>query len=191
METRYPCCKKLPLTFDVGRLHADLDIVSENVWIKHFVPDNYEGEWSGLPLRAKVGATHPIQQMYSDPSASEWENTELLKQCGYFQEVLSQIHCDLTTVRLLKLTAGSQIKEHTDYDLSIDNGVARLHVPITTNPDIDFIVAGNSVKMAPGDLWYCDFTKPHSINNKSESDRIHIVIDCISNKWLESAISKN
>ncbi len=46
--------------------------------------------------------------------------------------------CDLQTVRLMRLTPGSIIKEHFDYDLAAEWGAARIHIPITTNPQVEF-----------------------------------------------------
>ena len=67
-------------------MERDLQSVATFDWIKHFVPQNYEGDWSVIPLRAKVGATHPVMMISSDPTATAFEDTPMLQGCPYFRE---------------------------------------------------------------------------------------------------------
>ena len=69
---------KLLLEFDADAMQADVARLEQDVWIDHFVTDNYEGSWTVLPLRAPSGATHPIATIYSDPSADTFVDTPLL-----------------------------------------------------------------------------------------------------------------
>ncbi len=50
-------CVKLPLTFDPRGLEHDLSQVSSGEWVRHFNDRYYEGEWSGVALRAVPGAS--------------------------------------------------------------------------------------------------------------------------------------
>ncbi len=182
--------KRLPLSFDNQRLLEDLEGFDNSEWIDHFVRQNYEGSWQAIPLRAQAGATHPIQQIFSNPSATEFCDTEFLKRSPYFSEVLQQFQCELLSVRLMKLDAGSSIKEHIDPDLAMEEGYARLHIPITTNPQMEFVLNGRPVTMHPGECWYLRLSDPHYLNNYGDSDRVHIVLDVVANKWLSSMIEK-
>lgn len=38
--------------------------------------------------------------------------------------------------------------------------------------------------MKPGELWYLNVNRYHSVTNGGSTDRIHLVIDCIVNDWL-------
>ena len=67
-------------------------------------------------MRGKAGATHPVMMIYSDPTATEFEDTPMLQGCPYFREVLDTFACPLRTVRLMRLTPGSVIKEHNDWN---------------------------------------------------------------------------
>jgi aspartyl/asparaginyl beta-hydroxylase (cupin superfamily) len=80
------------------------------------------------------------------------------------------------------------VKEHRDYNLCLEDGELRLHIPITTNPEVRFMVAGKRVIMAPGECWYNDFTQPHSVHNDGDGDRVHLTIDCVVNDWLREQI---
>ena len=79
---------KLPFSFDPARLKHDLDQLEQLGWTDHFVKQNYEGSWSVIPLRGTAGATHPIMMIYSDPNATDFEDTPFLQSSPYFQEVL-------------------------------------------------------------------------------------------------------
>jgi hypothetical protein len=40
-----------------------------------------------------------------------------------------------------------------------------------------------------GECWYMNFNLPHSIHNKSNSDRVHLVIDAVVNDWVQQLFS--
>ena len=175
---------KLNLTFDSRLLQRDLDRLQSDYWIEHFVKQNYDGDWSVLALRGPANATHPVMMIYSDPTCTEFANTPYLDACPYFRAVLESFRCPLQAVRLMKLSSGSRIKEHTDHDLSVENGTARLHIPIVTNDDVDFRLNGTRVLLNEGECWYLRLCDPHSVENNGKSDRIHLVIDAEVNPWL-------
>lgn len=178
---------RLPLSFDPDRLRTDLDAVNRD-WIDHLVKQNYEGNWSVLPLRHTKGATHPVMMIYSDPTATEFVDGPLLGLTPYFREVLAAFKCPLTVVRLMRLTPGSVIKPHFDHDLAAEHGVARIHIPITTNPDVEFLLNGTPVTMAPGEAWYLRLMDTHSVANRGSSDRVHLVIDAIVDDGLSEML---
>jgi hypothetical protein len=175
---------QLPLQFDPSRLRHDLDALDSAEWLGHFVKQNYTGDWSVIPLRAQAGAVHPVMLMFSNPAATEFADTPLLARTPYFRRVLQDFACPLHCVRLMRLTPGSVIKEHRDDDLAAELGRARLHVPITTDPDVDFRLNGTRVIMEPGRVWYLRLSDPHSVTNNGKSDRVHLVIDAVVNDWL-------
>jgi hypothetical protein len=173
---------KLPMSFDPDRLKADLGRFEPAEWIPHFNTRYYEGDWSGIALRAVGGRAG---QLYPDPTATDdFADTPLLERCPYLQEVLAAFRCPLTSVRLLRLSAGSSIREHRDYKLGFEDGEMRIHVPVETNLNVSFFLAGERVAMEEGEAWYLDLNLPHRVENHSETDRIHLVIDCVVNDWV-------
>lgn len=180
---------KLPLKFDPESLEKDLAGLDDVEWIDHFVDRNYEGSWTVIPLRGPKGAEHPVMMIYSDPECTEFADTPFLDASPYLRQVLSSFRCPINAVRLMRLTPGSIIKEHSDYDLSLEEGNARLHVPITTNPDVTFLLNGRSVDMHAGECWYLRLSDPHSVVNCGEEDRVHLVIDVTVTDWLTDLIS--
>lgn len=189
MTPQLPDRVQLPFAFDPSLLQRDLQSVATFDWVKHFVPQNYEGDWSVIPLRAKVGATHPVMMISSDPTATAFEDTPMLQGCRYFREVLDAFTCPLRSVRLMRLGPGSVIKEHTDLDLSIESETARIHIPIATNPGVEFYLNGSRIVLEAGSAWYLRLCDPHRVHNNSNSDRVHMVIDATVNDWLRDLIA--
>jgi hypothetical protein len=180
---------RLPLDFDPESLQEDLLRLEHVDWIDHFVEQNYDGSWSVIPLRGPAHATHPVMMIYSDPGCVDFADTPFLAACPYFQRVLASFLCPVNAVRLMRLTPGSVIKEHSDFDLSLEDGVARLHIPITTNPQIEFFVNDRRIVMSEGECWYLRLSDPHRVNNLGDTDRVHLVIDTTVNEWLEGLIA--
>lgn len=112
----------------------------------------------------------------------------LLAGCPYLCELLATFHCPQQAVRLLRLKAGSAIKEHRDHELGFENGEIRLHLPVMTNPEVEFVLAVNRVVVSEGECWYLNFNLPHRVANCGATDRIHLIIDCVVNDWLRQLL---
>ena len=102
--------------------------------------------------------------------------------------MLTHFHSPLRAVRLLRLEAGARIREHRDHMLGLADGEARLHIPVATNPDVDFVVAGRRLVLNVGETWYIDFSLPHRVANRGTTARVHLVIDCAANDWLRGLL---
>jgi hypothetical protein len=173
----------LPFRFSQERLLADLALVAGDEWVPHFNTNVYEGEWSGVSLLSRGGKA---MQLYPDPTSDgPFEPTEILRRCAYFQEVLAAFECPMTMVRLLKLKAGSSIRRHKDYKLGYEDGEVRLHVPIITDPRVEFYVDERRVPMGAGECWYVNVNMTHHVENTADIDRVHLVMDCVVNDWLD------
>jgi hypothetical protein len=180
---------RLPFSFDAVALKDDLGRVGADEWIPHFNPQYYEGVWSGVSLRSVRGSA---SQLYADPSQAEaYADTPVLKRCGYFRQVLRVFECPLETVRLLRLEPGSRIREHRDFDLGIKFGVVRVHVPVETNPCIEFWLEGERVLMNEGESWFLDLSLPHRVDNRGTTARVHLVIDCVVNAWVKALLGQS
>lgn len=89
----------------------------------------------------------------------------------------------------MRLEAGGEIHEHRDADVGLRHEEVRLHVPVTTNDDVDFRLDGMRVVMRPGECWYLNLTLPHSVANRGATDRVHLVIDAVANEWLRDLLN--
>ena len=184
----WPDRVRLPLVFDVAAMRADLAVLEAMDWTAHFVAAHYSGQWDVLPLRAQAGAVHPVMMIYSDPTVSEWIDTPMLARAPALAEVIAAFCCPVEAVRLMRLTPGSAIHEHRDHDLDAAEGRARIHVPVTSNPNVAFLLNGTAVTMMPGEVWYLRLADPHAVRNDGACDRVHLVIDVRVNEWLEEML---
>lgn len=175
---------RLPLAFEPGPLAADLAAFADDEWIRHFVRSNYEGEWSVIPLRAAEGETHPVRMIGTHPLAERFVDTFYLERAPALRALVAALDCPLKAVRLMRLTPGSRILEHEDFDPDAVNGTARLHLPITTNAGVEFLLNREPVTMRAGELWYLRLSEPHAVANRGETDRVHLVADVRLNGWL-------
>jgi hypothetical protein len=178
---------KLDLTFDAARLQMELAALSSEPWEPHFNRDYYRGEWSGVALRSNSAGRLKI---FIDPSRPlDYADTEAYSRSPYLRRCVSALPCPVRSVRLLKLGAGAEIREHRDAGISIAGEEARLHIPVITNDETEFIVGGRRVIMRPGECWYVNVDLPHSVTNCGHTDRVHLVIDVIVDEWLRSAVA--
>ncbi len=188
MPSRIPAQVRLPFSFDPAPLAADLARIGPHEWIEQPLRANYEGGWDIVPLRSAAGETHPLRLIYADPVATRFADTPWLDRLPAFQASLERFECPLRSVRLMRLGAGSTIREHCD-DLDSEVGNLRLHVPVTTSSDVDFRLGGRRVEMAPGSVWYLRLSEPHSVANRGTTDRVHLVLDATMNDWLARMLS--
>jgi hypothetical protein len=173
---------KLPFSFDEKMLSNDLEICLSADWKKHFNSQDYEGSWTSIALRSPTGKADDISTFTTEKGFSD---TPLLEKCPYFKEIVESFECEKETVRLLRLSPNSVVKEHNDFQLGYEYGFFRLHIPIKTSSQVLFSVGGNEIPMNAGECWYANFHLPHSVVNQSNFERIHLVIDCLQNNWSD------
>lgn len=174
---------KFPMDFDVARLQADLEKVLQQQWVAHYNTGAYSGNWTSIALLAAGGDSQTINALPTEQQPVT--ETEVMQECAYFREVLDSFEFPKTTARLLCLEVGAEIKPHRDHCLGYEDGVFRLHIPIVTNPGVEFILAGERVIMNEGTCWYINANEEHSVANRGTENRIHLVIDGERNEWTD------
>lgn len=171
---------RLPFNFDTTLLQQDLAAVRQQHWIAHYNNQAHEKDWLCLPLRSAGGNAQHILAV-----ADQFLDTTFLQLCPYFQFILNSFACEKTSVRLMALAAGGKILPHSDPGGGYEDGVARLHIPIQTSPLVTFTIDDKELHFAAGTCWYMNANCQHSVNNASALERIHLVIDCVPNAWLD------
>jgi hypothetical protein len=191
-DAKWPDRLRLPFSFDPARLREALADLERIAWTDHFVTRNYEGHWSVIPLRAPAGTErqHPILQIAANPGVTAYADTPALDAAPYLREVLHGLGFPLGAARLMRLDAGSVINTHTDPDLAFEDGTVRLHIPIATNPGVEFLVNGTPAVMRPGECWYLRLSDPHSVRNDGDTPRVHLVIDAPVTPPLEGVFAR-
>lgn len=79
-------------------------------------------------------------------------------------------------VLLIKLKANHNIPKHAD-DGDYLVLSRRHHIPIVTSEDTWFGVGSEKVNMAVGECWEINNTRFHEVQNNSNIDRVHLLID--------------
>jgi len=177
---------KLPFSFDIAKLQQDLVLATQSPWIGHFNTRAYENDWSCIPLRSVDGAVDHVLPIESE----DFQDTDILKQCTYFQGVIAQFACEKTSIRLMSLAAGGVIKEHRDAGACLEDGITRLHIPIQTSAQVLFLIDHEPVHFSAGDTWYLNASCLHGVRNDSQQARIHLMLDCVSNDWLQDLFGR-
>ena len=84
--------------------------------------------------------------------------------------------------RVTCLKAGAKSLVHRDAD---DNEyMARIHIPLITNPKCIFIQDGVNLHMEAGSSWIVWVQKWHQIRNDSNEDRYHLIMDAYDTKKI-------
>ena len=85
-----------------------------------------------------------------------------------------------------KLLVGGKITPHVDSHPSFHRG-HRIHIPITTNPRVRFMIDGRPHQLQPGQAYEINNQKRHSVMNKGKEDRITFIFDYVPPRELGRA----
>jgi Aspartyl/Asparaginyl beta-hydroxylase len=180
---------KFPFVFDIQRLKVDVQKALQNNWVDHYNSNDYNGKWTSVALLSQDGKSQTIVALPN--GKQEIIATEILNFCDYFKEILNGFLFQKTAVRLLNLAVGAEIKPHSDHCLGYEDGSFRLHIPIITNSEVEFILDDKRLIMNEGECWYIDANFTHSVANRGAIDRIHLVIDGVRNEWTDKLFFEN
>lgn len=177
---------QLPLSLDVLRMQQESGQFGASDWIAHFNTRAYEQGWSCVPLRSAGGEAGHIIPL----DGACYSDTPHLARCPYLREVISSFECETSAVRLMALAPGAVIHAHRDAGTALMDGLTRIHIPIQTSPQVLFSIDGETVHFTAGHAWYMDASCLHAVENRGGTPRIHLVIDCITNTWLEDLFAR-
>ena len=85
--------------------------------------------------------------------------------------------CDPMRVQLAELPPGQVILPHKD--VGILALIHRLHVPLVTHPDVNFLIEDQTFHLAAGRLYDLNNAVTHSVENRSDATRIHLLVDLL------------
>lgn len=161
---------KLPRCFDAARLRQEVAALPPDVWAPH--PNGIAGN-SSVRLISVDGGENDLV----DGSMRETAHLALMP---YVRQVLASFGVPWSRTRLLKLAPGAQVPAHADINYHWFHRV-RLHIPVTTRPEVRFHCGDASVHMAPGEAWIFDNWRLHNVVNPTPDARIHLVADTVGN----------
>jgi hypothetical protein len=157
---------RLPFVYDVERLSQEVLAFDESDWVPHV--QGFAGN-AAIPLISLHGE---LNDGFNGPM----KMTGQLERSPYIQQVLASFDEVFGRSRLMGLGAGCTVPEHRDINYHWYNRV-RIHIPVLTTPDVLFYCGDTHVHMAAGEAWIFDSWKPHRVENKSDKNRVHLVVD--------------
>ena len=133
--------------------------------------------------------TQSIVLVFTD--GSNWPNIEVRKEPGWdrladaavpvMNEILGKHYSEggrIIRAVVAKLLVGAEIKPHRDGHPSFHCG-HRIHVPITTNPDVQFMIDDQPYHFKVGQAYELNNQKLHSVLNEGTEDRITFIFDYV------------
>jgi sulfotransferase family protein/aspartyl/asparaginyl beta-hydroxylase len=157
---------RLPVRFDVERLRAEIEALPADAWSRH--PSEYEGNTAARLIT--VGGTQ------NDSVGGEMQPTQALLSSPYLQQVLASFATVWSRSRLMQISGGGSVPQHSDMNYHWYHRV-RVHIPVITRPEVRFHCADQSVHMAAGEAWIFDNWREHKVLNPTNDARIHLVAD--------------
>lgn len=157
---------RLPFQFDADQLKSELSTFNDSDWMEH--PSKLAGNLA-IPLVSLNGQRN-------NDFEGRMDTTPELCKCEYMQQVMGSFNEVLSRSRLMRLNAGAEVSEHVDFNYHWYSRV-RIHVPITTTPEVIFHCGDQAIHMQAGECWIFDSWRRHKVINGSGKDRVHLVID--------------
>jgi len=104
---------------------------------------------------------------------------------GEIKKIMDQIDELGLTPRRARVTC---LKAHCKSLVHTDGGedeyIARIHIPLITNPKCVFMADGQNLYMEPGKIYMVWVNIWHQIRNDSDEDRYHIIMDAYDTKGI-------
>ena len=159
---------KLPVHFSADRLAAEVRALPPRAWLPH--PQGFAGN-EAVPLVSPHGE---LTNAFDGPMAP----TEHLLACPYMLDVMRSLGAAWGRGRLMALAPGADVPSHVDFNYYWRTHY-RVHIPVITNPGVQFTCDGETVHMQAGECWIPDTFKRHTVRNGGSQQRIHLVLDTV------------
>ncbi len=169
---------RLPLQFDAAALRAEVEALPSEAWRPH--PNRIPGN-EAVFLATTEGR---LVEDLTGPMAP----TEYLRASLYMMQAMAAIGAVWGRCRLMRLAPGANVPPHVDTNFYWRRHV-RLHVPITTSPEVRFTCRGQTVHMAAGECWVFDTFSNHNVVNHWTQPRTHLVMDTVGGERLSEVMA--
>lgn len=146
-------------------------------------------DWSAQQYRQKAYSVHEQTQSLVMVFCDGWPQIEVSRQPAWDllkDAAVPLMHSILaehyppggTIIRAMaaKLKAGAIIAPHRDTHMSFVSS-HRIHLPITANAGVRFMIEGRPQKMEVGHAYEINNQRNHSVMNSGKEDRINFIFD--------------
>lgn len=165
---------RLRIEVDVAGIVAELDRLDPSSWRPH--PEGHAGN-DALPLVSANGSTD------DDSVDGDMRQTPVLLQLPSLIPVLAALDAPIGRTRMMRIVPGGEATAHVDLNRYWWDR-HRVHIPLRTDPSVEFRCGDTGIHMATGSAWVFDTWRNHNVVNPSSSERIHLVIDTIGSPAL-------
>ncbi|MFA5885406.1 MAG: TIGR03032 family protein [Acidimicrobiia bacterium] len=165
---------RLPFTVDADALARELDALPTSAWKDH--PEGAVGN-TAVPLVAING--DPGDDAVFGPMLP----TPSLAALPYTRRVMGALDSVIGRSRLMRIPEEGDLYAHVDVAYYWRDHL-RVHVPVVSDPSVEFHCGGESVHMAPGEVWVFDTWRRHKVVNPANHPRTHLVIDTVGSAAL-------
>jgi hypothetical protein len=159
--------------FDITNFKKKLDLLSDL-------------DWSEYSFRQRTFGPHKhtetVPLLYNEKFTdfpSEWKHYDKFREeISELQNKLFECYGRGKIVRciLVKLKNNSKIPTHVDFGDSLMT-CHRHHIAVVTDSNVYFTIDNEIKHLKPGEIWEINNSKEHSVENNSDIDRIHIIVD--------------
>jgi hypothetical protein len=170
---------QLPIRFDADALAQEIAAIGEDEWRPHV---------AGLAGNSALTLVTVGGDPENDDLAGRMQPTPVLARLPLVAQVLAALGATWGRSRLMRLSGQAEVTPHVDTNYYWRERM-RVHVPVTTTPDVRFQVGPAEVNMRAGDCWIFDTWSRHRVLNGNDSERIHLVADTVGGDGLWDLIS--
>lgn len=170
---------KLPIQFDGDVLAREAADLPAEAWLAH--PQGFEAN-------AAVPLVNPYGEM-RDAFVGPMSPTRYLEHCPYVMDVMRTLDSTWGRSRLMALGPGANVPPHVDMHYYWRTHL-RIHIPVITNPGVLFHGGDDIVHMEPGECWLLDSFFRHTVENRGDEIRVHLVLDTVGSARLWDLIDR-
>lgn len=198
----------------IGEIHEELKAVDQ--WHDDF-PFYSDGTWSAVSLRGYDPAD-PRSGVKPSEMPKKWQKENQHKMnavCDWtvlapklpsirrWVESVDWWKAGLERIRLFRMAAkpgrDGHLGRHSDIQDKAtgtrDGQLVRFHVPLVTHPEITmkcWTLEGREIEahLEQGGVYYLDTRKPHSVDNRSPVDRVHLVCDVVVDAEIRKRLAQ-
>lgn len=134
----------------------------------------HDGSWRGMTLFGADPGGH--SSAFEGTMAHLPKFARVVRSAPAIKRFLSKLPYRIIQARLMNLPPGATIGEHCDPWHSLEIGFARLNYVIRQPNHTSCRLDGTEYDWKAGELWWADFSRPHSVAN-GNGLRINLIID--------------
>lgn len=170
---------RLQIEVDVDEIVSEVDRLDPSWWRPH--PEGHVGN-DALPIVSANGSVD------DDAVDGDMRPTAVLQLLPSLVPVLAAFDTPVGRTRMMRIAPGGEATAHVDLNRYWWDR-HRVHIPLRTDPRVEFRCGDDGVHMPAGSAWVFDTWRKHNVVNLSSSERIHLVFDTVGSPTLTALLA--